>query len=180
MFRFALLVTVPILLAGCGATPLMHQTVPVGSLSPLESPGEPSPSPEPSCGTRPAPTALETSLTFPAVVTPTTLGLLTVRNTSNKAVMLQEGHVLLAQTVQGNNLTSTGVLTAMGLSYTALAPGQAREFKVALGAYVCGHGVIDTTGRIPDGRYQAIARLNVNQGPTVASVADEVNFQAAP
>ena len=87
----------------------------------------------------------------------------------------------MALTVQGNNVTSDGPSTTIGVVYLALAPGQTREFRVALATYACGSdGRIDTAKQIRDGRHQAIARFHIDKGAAVESVAAAVNVQTAP
>lgn len=191
MLRFVALVTVPLVLAGCGGSPTATRSFPLESLSSLAPrtavpalKGASPVSSEPSCGPRPAPASsasLETSLTFPPVVSNGSPGQLTVRNASSKPVHVEVNVGWKASTVQGNDITSASPPGAEAVVLTTFAPGQSLVFAVALEAFPCGSDEsTDTTRQIANGSHQVLAMLKVHEGPRLASVAVNVNYQAAP
>lgn len=124
--------------------------------------------------------SLRTRLSFPATVTPSSRGKVSVRNVGSRTVTLAVAQPLPAVTVRGGKVTSTGPQAGSGATRVAIAPGQLREFSVVLLTNPCdshGHGLYQR--RIRDGDHQVVALLQLQDGRQVASTSTAVTFRSS-
>lgn len=155
------------------------QTPAVAAPAPAASPTPQPPSPSqrlPACGAAPAPTDGDVvlELRFPERVNPSTAGILRVTNRGSEpiAVNLRDDEAAFA--VRDGRIVSTGASNSMGQAPTTLAPGEHREVRVRVLAYLC-DGNFER--RLPEGSYEVQSMIRLNQAEQAVSPAVTVTFE---